>query len=91
MAGVPRSSFEEFAPVLDRKKLTVVQVSSIEDAVMYARSARVELIILGVEPTATSLEIAIQKMRAQSSASRKASLLVLAEPGNEDDARRLAA
>ena len=89
VAGVPGSSFGELAPVLDRQKLTVIQVTSIEDAVMYARSARVELIILGLETTTMSLEAVIQAIRSQSSASRKASLLVLAEPGSEDKVRRL--
>jgi hypothetical protein len=89
VAGVPGSSFAELAPVLDRQKLTVIQVTSIEDAVMYARSARVELIVLGLETTTMSLEAVIQAIRSQSSASRKASLLVLAEPGSEDKVRRL--
>jgi len=89
VAGVPRDSFEEFAPVLDRDKLTVVQVTSYEDAVMYARAARVELVVLGVEPTTMSLEDAIRTIRSESSASRKAPLLVLAEPGTEDGARQL--
>ena len=89
VAGVPRDSFEEFAPVLDRDKLTVVQVTSYEDAVMYAHAARVELVVLGVEPTTMSLEDAIRTIRAESSASRKASLLILAEPGTEDLARGL--
>jgi len=87
VAGGPRSSFEEFAPVLDRDKLTVVQVTSYEDAVMYAESAQVELVILGIEPTTMSLEDAVRTIRSNSSASRKASLLVLAQPGTEDDAR----
>jgi hypothetical protein len=89
VAGVPGSSFGELAPVLDRQNLTVIQVTSIEDAVMYARSARVELVILGPEPTTMNLEAVIQTIRAQSSASRKASLLVLAEPGAEDNVRQL--
>jgi len=75
--------------VLDRQKLRVIQVSSHEEAVMYANAARVELIILGLEPTTMSLQQAIQRIRAKSSASKMASLLVLAEPGSEDDARRL--
>jgi len=87
--GGPRSSFEAFAPVLDRQKLTVVQVASYEDAVMYAQAAQVELIILGPQQTTFSLEDAIRAIRSPSSASRKASLLVLAEPGTEDDARQL--
>jgi hypothetical protein len=75
--------------VLDRQKLTVVQVTSYEDAVMYANAARVELVILGIEPTTMSLEEVIRTIRSQSSASRMASLLVLAQPGNEDNARQL--
>ena len=89
VAGVPQSSFGELAPVLDRQKLTVIQVPSIEDAVMYARSARVELIILGPEPTAIGLEEVIQTIRSKSSASRNASLLVMAEPESEDNVRQL--
>jgi DNA-binding NarL/FixJ family response regulator len=89
MAGVPPGSFGELVSVLDRQKLTVIQVSSYEDAVMYANAARVELVILGLEPTTMSLENTIRRIRSQSSASRMASLLVLAEPGSEDNARRL--
>jgi len=89
VAGVRRSSVGELAPVLDRQKLTVVQVTSYEDAVMYANAARVELVILGIEPTTMSLEEVIRTIRSQSSASRMASLLVLAQPGNEDSARQL--
>ena len=89
MAGVPLGSFGELAPVLDRQKLTVIQVSSYEDAVMYANAALVDLVILGIEPTTMSLEEVIRAIRSQSSASRTASLLVLAQPGNEDNARQL--
>ena len=89
VAGVSQSSLGELAPVLDRHKLEVVQVASAEDAVMYAHSNRVGLVILGVEPTTISLEEATRTIRSQSSASNKASLLVLAEPGTEDSARQL--
>ena len=89
VAGGPRSSFGEFAPVLDRDKLTVVQVSSYEDAVMYAESARVELVIFAKEATTLSLEDAIRTIRSDTSPSKTASLLVLAEPGTEDNAREL--
>jgi len=89
VAGVPLGSFGELAPVLDRQKLTVIKVPSYEDAVLYANAARVELIILGLDPTTMSLQQAIQTIRSQSSASRMASLLVLAEPDHEDNARQL--
>ena len=89
VAGVRRSSVGELAPVLDRHKLTVVQVISAEDAAMLAHSDRFELVILGTEPTTMSLEDTIRTIRSESSASRNASLLVLAEPGTEDGARQL--
>jgi hypothetical protein len=89
MAGVPQGSFGELSPVLDRQNLTVIKVTSYEDAVMYANAARVELIILGLEPTTMSLQQAIQAIRSQSSASRMASLLVPAAPDHENNARQL--
>jgi hypothetical protein len=89
VAGIPRSSFDELAPVLDRHKVDVVQVTSAEDSTKFAHSDRVDLIILEAEPTTMSLEDVVRTIRAESSASNKASLLVLAEPGSEDGARRL--
>jgi len=89
VAGARRSSVGELAPVLDRQNLTVVQVISAEDAAMPAHSDRFELVILGTEPTTMSLEDTIRTIRSESSASRNASLLVLAEPGTEDWARQL--
>ena len=89
VAGMARSSFEELAPVLDRHKLTVVQVTSAEDAMRYAHSDRVELVIIGVDPTEMSFDDVIRTIRSESSASNRASLLVLATPGKEDEARGL--
>ena len=89
LAGIARSSFDELAPVLDRHKLTVVQVTSAEDSVKFAHSDRVELVILEAEPTTMSLEQVVWTIRSVSSASRNAALLVLAKPGNEDEARQL--
>jgi len=84
-----RSSFEELAPVLDRHELTVIQVTSAEDAMKYAHSDRVDLVILGVESAETNLECVVQTIREDASASNKASLLVLAEPDTEERARQL--
>jgi response regulator RpfG family c-di-GMP phosphodiesterase len=89
VAGIARSSFDELAPVLDRHKVTVVQVTSAEDSTLFAHSERVELVILAVEPTTMSLEDVVRTIRSESSASNKTSLLVLATPGKEDEARRL--
>jgi response regulator RpfG family c-di-GMP phosphodiesterase len=89
VAGIARSSFEELAPVLDRHKLTVVQVTSAEDSVRFAHSDRVELVILEAEPTEMSLEEVVRSIHSKSSASKMAAILVLAQPGNEDEARQL--
>jgi DNA-binding NarL/FixJ family response regulator len=89
VAGIPRSSFDELAPVLDRHKLTVVQVTSADDAAKYAYSDRVDLVILEAQPTEMSLEDVVRTIRSESSVSNKASILVLAIPGTEDGARQL--
>ncbi len=89
VAGVPRSSFDELAPVLDRQKLEIVQVTSAEDATRFAHDDPVDLVILDAEPREMRLEEVVELIRAPSSASRKGSLLVLAQPGSEDRARGL--
>jgi Tfp pilus assembly protein PilZ len=89
LAGIARSSFDELAPVLDRHKLTVIQVTSAEDSASFAHSDLVELVILEAEPTTMSLEDVVRTIRSESSASKNAALLVLAKPGNEDEARQL--
>lgn len=88
VAGIARSSFDELAPVLDRNKVDVVQVTSAEDSTKFAHSDRVDLIILDAEPTEMSLEDVVRTIRSESSASNEASLLVLAAPGAEDEARK---
>lgn len=89
MAGIPRSSFDELAPVLDRKNFLVIQVTSAEDSAKFAYSERVDLVVLNSQPTTMSLENVIRTIRAQASASKKASVLVLANPGGADEARQL--
>lgn len=89
VAGIGRSSFEELAPVLDRQKLEVVQVTTAEDSTKLAFSEKVDLVILDAEPREMGLADVVRIIRAPKSASRKASILVLAQPGNEDEARKL--
>jgi CheY-like chemotaxis protein len=89
LAGIPRSSFDELAPVLDRHKIEVVQVTSADDAASFAHSDRVDLIILNAEPIEMSLDEVVRAIRSDSSASRMTLLLVLAEPGSEDEVRGL--
>ena len=89
VAGIGRSSFDGLAPVLDRQKLEVVQVTSAEDSTKLAHSDRVDLVILDSEPTTMTLEDVVAIIRSPSSASDRASLLVLARPGGSDEARAL--
>ena len=89
VAGTGRSSFERLAPVLDRQKLEVIQVTSAEDAARLAYSERVDLVILDAEPATMSLEEIVGTIRAGWSASNKTSLLVLAPPGRADAALAL--
>jgi len=89
VAGIGRSSFDGLAPVLDRHKLEVVQVTSAEDSAKLAYSDRIDLVILDSEPTTMTLEEIVAVIRSPSSASKKTSLLVLARPGGSDEARGL--
>lgn len=85
VAGVGRSSFEQLAPVLDRQKLEVVQVTSAEDSTKLAYSERMDLVILDAEPTKMSLAEVVRLIRSKASASRTTSLLVLARPDRTDE------
>ena len=89
VAGIGRSRFDELAPVLDRQKLEIVQVTSAEDSAKLAHSDPVDLVILDAEPTVMSLDTIVATIRSKSSASGNASILVLARPGRSDEARAL--
>jgi hypothetical protein len=89
VAGIGRSRFDELAPVLDRQKLEIVQVTSAEDSAKLAHSDPLDLVILDSEPTTMSLEKIVSTIRSRSSASCNASILVLARPGRSDEARAL--
>lgn len=89
VAGIGRSSFEQLAPVLDRHKVEVVQVTSAEDSSKLAFSERIDLVILDAEPSTMSLRDIVRIIRAESSASSRCSLLVLAAPGGADAALAL--
>jgi len=89
LAGIGRGPFEAIAPVLERKKLDILRVDSPEVAVEMACLEPVDLVILDAEPNEMSLEEVVAKLRAEGSASAKASLLVMAEPGTDERAREL--
>jgi hypothetical protein len=89
VAGVPRSSFDELAPVLDRHGLQIVQVTNADDSASFAFSERVDLVVLNAEPEAMTLIDVVRAIRSRRSASRRCSLLVMVEPGLEEEARSL--
>lgn len=89
LAGIGRGPFEAIAPVLERQKLDILRVDSPEAAVEMACLERVDLVIFDAEPNEMSLEEVVAKLRAGGSASAKASLLVMAEPGTDEQAREL--
>ncbi len=89
VAGIGRSTFDGLAPVLDRQRLEVVQVTSAENATKLAHSDRVDLVILDAEPSSMTLSEVIGLIRSITSASNRASILVLARPGGIDEARAL--
>jgi DNA-binding NarL/FixJ family response regulator len=89
LAGIGRGPFEAIAPVLERQKLEILRVDSPEVAVEMAGLEPVDLVIFDAEPNEMSLEEVVAKLRAEGSASAKASLLVMAEPGTDTRAREL--
>lgn len=89
VAGIGRGPFERLAPVLDRQELDVVRVATPETSIDIARAETLDLVIFGADLEVTTLEEVVGMIRDLSSASRKASLLVLAEPANVDMARAL--
>jgi len=89
VAGIGRGPFERLAPVLDRQELDVVRVATPETSIDLARAETFDLVIFGADLEETTLEEVVGMIRDLASASRKSSLLVLAEPANVDMARAL--
>jgi Tfp pilus assembly protein PilZ len=89
VAGIGRGPFERLAPVLDRQELNVVRVATPETSIELASAETFDLIIFGADPEELTLEEVVGMIRDPSSASCKASILVLAEPGRVDVARAL--
>ena len=89
LAGIGRGPFEAIAPVLERQKIRIEQVASPEVAVELACSSFYDLIIFDAEPNEMGLDVIVDTLRAEPSASRKCSLLVMADPGMGQAARDL--
>ncbi len=89
LAGIGRGPFEALAPVLDRQKVRIERVGTPEEAVERARIEPYSLVIFDAEPSEIPLEEMVASLRAESSASGKCSLLVIAEPGKAQAALEL--
>jgi CheY-like chemotaxis protein len=89
VAGIERTAFEAFAPVLQRRELVVDRVSSQEAGIAVACSATFDLIILDSEPREQTLKEIVAAMRAPKCASRGAAILVLTEPNGVEAAQAL--
>ncbi len=89
LAGIGRGPFEALAPVLDRQKLDVERVATPEAAIEFASLQPVDLVVFDAEPNEMRLDEIVAVLRAESSASAKSSLLVMAERGADADARAL--
>jgi hypothetical protein len=89
LAGIGRGPFEALAPVLDRQKVQIERVETPEIAVERARTEPYSLVIFDAEPSKMPLEDMVAALRAESSASSKCSLLVMAEPGRAQTAHDL--
>ena len=89
LAGIGRGPFEAIAPVLERQRLEIIRVDSPEKAVEMACAEHVDLVIFDAEPNEMTLEEIVAMLRGESSASAKTSLLVMAEPGSDETARKM--
>jgi len=89
LAGLGRGPFEAIAPVLDRQKLEVIRVAAPETSVELAYSEPFDLVIFDSEVKNGTLGKVVDFIRQGMSASRNASILVLARPGQADAARDL--
>jgi len=90
-AGIDRSVFERFAPVLRRGTVRVDWVATPEEGVTLATEQKFDVVILDAEPADRSLEEVVRHLRGAGSPSRGAAIIVLAEPDQVDAARALKA
>ncbi|MCG6948129.1 MAG: PilZ domain-containing protein [Acidobacteria bacterium] len=84
VAGIGKGPFESLAPVLDRQRLEVVKVERPEMSVDLARAKSFDLLIFDAVVREGTLGQVVENLRHETSASRQASLLVLATQGNVD-------
>jgi hypothetical protein len=89
VAGFDKGAFEALGPVLDRQEFEVVRMASPKSSVDLALAKPFDVMIFKAESRVGTLALVVDAIRDKKSASRKTSLLVMAEPGRADAARDL--
>jgi DNA-binding response OmpR family regulator len=86
LAGIGRGPFKAVAPVLERRHLKIEHITEPEDAVALACTKLFDLVIFDADPERLGLAELVGRLRTSGSASRCASLLVVARPGAAQEA-----
>ena len=89
VAGFDKGAFEALGPVLDRQEFEVVRMASTESSVDLALAKPFDVIIFNADGKVGTPATVVDAIRDEKSASRKTSLLMMAEPGGADAARDL--
>jgi Tfp pilus assembly protein PilZ len=89
VAGFDKGAFEALGPVLARHEFEVVRMASTESSVDLALAKPFDVMILNADRRVGTLAPVVESIRDEKSASRKTSLLVMADPGGADAARDL--
>jgi hypothetical protein len=87
VAGFDKGAFETLSPVLDRHDFEVARMASPESSVELALATPFDLTIFNTSGRVGTLGEVVDAFRDEKSASRKTSLLVIAEPSGADAAR----
>lgn len=89
VAGFRKGAFEALGAVLDRREFEVVRMASPKSSVVLAQAKSFDVTIFNAESIVGTLARVVDDIRDEKSASRKTSLLVLAEPSGAEAARGL--
>ena len=81
VAGFDKGAFEALGPVLAREEIEVVRMASIESSVDLALAKPFDVMIFNADRRVGTLAPVVDSIRDEKSASRKTSLLVMADPG----------
>ena len=89
VAGFDKGKFEEFAPALERQDFEVARMASPKSSVELALATSFDVTIFNAGGRVGTLATVVDTIRGEKSASKKTSLLVMAEPDGANAAREL--